>query len=364
MERIRLGIVGASAETGWAKQSHIPALRALPEYEFIAACTSRPESAERAAEVYRTRYAFSDYRDLVRCPEVDAVTIAVRVPWHREIAIAALREGKHVYCEWPLAPTVAEAEEMAEAAHRSGLKHQVGLQGKFAPWVQYVKELVQVGTLGRIFTVNARLSLRHSYMRPGMEWAAKRASGNHILWIQVPHILILIVEALGDLVEVSAQVRTQFSRWRLPDSERLIEADAPDNVAIHGQLANGAALSAHFAYVPAVSTGWRLEVYGEKGTLVASSPTVGHVVPNRLEGSFEGATELSELEVPERFRWVPPGVPPTGALNIAQAYRRFSQAVLSDGPSEPTFDTGLRFLRILTAIEQSSRDGGRRVRLN
>lgn len=363
MERIRLGIVGASAERGWARETHIPALQALPEYELTALCTSRPESAKRASEVYDTKYAFSDYRELVRCPEVDAVIISVRVPWHREIATAALNEGKHVYCEWPMAATMVEAEEMVETARRSGMKNQVGMQGHFAPWVQYVKELVQEGKLGRIFSVNARLSIPHRYMRPGMEWAANRAGGNHILWIQVPHMLTLIFGVLGELAEVSAQVRTQFSHWHIPGSEKVIEADAPDNVAIHGTLVNGADFSAHFAYVPTAPLGWRLEIYGEKGTLVASTPMVAHVVPNRLEASFQGETELRELQVPERFCWVPAEVP-MNALNIAQAFRRFAQAILNDGPSEPNFATGLRFLKILTAVDQSSREGGKRVKLS
>ena len=99
MDRIRLGIVGASPERGWGKNTHIPAIEHLPEYELVAVCTSRKETADQAAAAYGARHAFSDYRDLVRCADVDVVTIAVRVPWHREIALAALAEGKHVYAE-------------------------------------------------------------------------------------------------------------------------------------------------------------------------------------------------------------------------------------------------------------------------
>ena len=359
MERIRLGIVGASPERGWGKNTHIPAIEHLPEYELTAVCTSRQESADAAASAYGARHAFADYHDLVECSDVDAVTIAVRVPWHREIALAALAAGKHVYCEWPIAQNREEAVEMVQAADAAGLKNMVGLQGRFAPWVRYVKELVDDGTLGRIYSVNARLGIGHGYQRPGMAWAAKKEAGNHLLAIYVPHQLELIFSTVGRLAEGSAQVGTQFSPWILPDEPEPIEADAPDNVAVHGTLVNGAALSFHAAFVPAASTGWRLEIYGEKGTVIATARSGGHSNVNRLEGALDGGTEFHEIEVPSRFRLVPADVPSTAALNVAHAYREFAQAISEERSAEPDFAYGLRTLNMLVAIEQSSEEGRR-----
>ncbi len=150
MDRIRLGIIGASAEHGWGKMTHVPAIEHLPEVELTAVCTSSEETAAAAASAYGVRYGFADYHELVQCDEVDAVTIVVRVPWHREMALAALAAGKHVYCEWPLAQNIEEGVEMVDAAKATGLKNMIGLQGRFAPWVRYVKELVDDGTLGRV----------------------------------------------------------------------------------------------------------------------------------------------------------------------------------------------------------------------
>ena len=362
MESIRLGIVGASPERGWGKNTHIPAIEHLPEYELTAVCTSRQESADAAASAYGARHAFADYRDLIQCTDVDAVTIAVRVPWHREMALAALEAGKHVYCEWPIAQSREEAVEMVQAADTAGLKNMVGLQGRFAPWVRYVKELVDDGTLGRIYSVNARLGIGHGYQRPGMAWAAKKEAGNHLLAIYVPHQLELIFHTVGRLAEGSAQVGTQFSPWVLPDEPEPIEADAPDNVAVQGTLVGGAALSFHAAFVPAASTGWRLEVYGEKGTVIATARSGGHSNVNHLEGALDGGSEFRELEVPERFRSVPVDVPSTAALNVAHAYREFAQAIAEERPADPDFAYGLRTLDMLAAFEHSS-DEGRRLAL-
>ncbi len=359
MDRIRLGIVGASPERGWGKNTHIPAIEHLSEFELVAVCTSRQETAEKAASAYGARQAFWDYHDLVQSSDIDVVTIAVRVPWHREIALAALAAGKHVYCEWPLARDPKEGAEMVKAAGAAGLKNIVGLQGRFAPWVRYVKELVDDGTLGRVYSVNARLGIAHGYQRPGMAWAAKKEAGNHMLAIYVPHQLELIFHTVGRLAEGSAQVRTQFSPWVLPDEPEPIEADAPDNVALHGTLVGGAALSFHAAFVPSASTGWRLEIYGEKGTVIATARSGGHSNVNRLEGALNGESTFQELEVPERFRLVPEAVPSTSALNVAHAYREFAQAIAGDRPAEPDFAYGLTTLDLLAAIEASSDSGGR-----
>ena len=359
MERIRLGIVGASPERGWGKNTHIPAIEHLSEFELTAVCTSRQETAQKAASAYGARHAFWDYHELVQSSDIDAVTIAVRVPWHREIALAALAAGKHVYCEWPLARDPKEGAEMVKAAGAAGLKNIVGLQGRFAPWVRYVKELVDDGTLGRIYSVNARLGIAHGYQRPGMAWAAKKEAGNHMLAIYVPHQLELIFHTVGRLAEGSAQVRTQFSPWVLPDEPEPIEADAPDNVALHGTLVGGAALSFHAAFVPAASTGWRLEIYGEKGTVVATARSGGHSNVNRLEGALNGESTFQELDVPERFRLVPEAVPSTSALNVAHAYREFAQAIAGDRPAEPDFAYGLTTLDLLAAIDASSESGSR-----
>jgi predicted dehydrogenase len=142
---VRVGIVGATVDRGWGWRSHIPALRSLPELDLAAVCTAHQETAEAAAAATGARHAFSDYRALIACPDVDLVTIAVRVPWHREMALAAIQAGKHVYCEWPLGTNLTEVEEMAAAARARGVRAMPGLQGRAAPWVLHLKQLISEG---------------------------------------------------------------------------------------------------------------------------------------------------------------------------------------------------------------------------
>jgi len=150
--KIRVGIVGASASRGFASIAHIPALRALPQFEIVAIGTTRQETAEAAARHYQVPLAFADARELARHPDVDLVTVSVKVPDHYEPVVAAIEAGKHVYCEWPLGRDTAEAERMLDAAERRGIRHAVGLQGQMSPAINYAKDLIAEGYVGRVLS--------------------------------------------------------------------------------------------------------------------------------------------------------------------------------------------------------------------
>src|SRR5207237_8843699 len=103
LKRIRVGIIGANPDRGWAAQAHIPALKSLADdFEITALSTSRRESADAARKRFGVSLAFDNHDELVRSDGVDVVAVTVKVPHHLELATAALNAGKAVYCEWPL----------------------------------------------------------------------------------------------------------------------------------------------------------------------------------------------------------------------------------------------------------------------
>jgi hypothetical protein len=118
-ERIRVGIIGANVRYGWGRDAHIPALSALPEFEITAVCTSRQETADETAKHFGIPHAFADPYKMVQHPDVDLVLISVRVPFHHQLGMAALRAGKHLFCEWPLAATTEQAQQMRDLAVRN-----------------------------------------------------------------------------------------------------------------------------------------------------------------------------------------------------------------------------------------------------
>src|SRR5262245_33227244 len=129
-DKIRLGMVGANINANWALESHYPALLASPDVELTAVCTTRRESAEEARDALGARFAFSDWREMVKSPEIDAVAVVVKVTEHFGPTKGALEAGKHVFTEWPLGKNSAEAEELAALARGSGLQTVVGLQAR------------------------------------------------------------------------------------------------------------------------------------------------------------------------------------------------------------------------------------------
>src|SRR5690242_13163170 len=125
--KIRVGLVGVSPGRGFASIAHVPALRSLPDFEIVALCTTRQETADAAAKHYGVPLAFSDPAKLAAHPDVDLVAVTVKVPDHYPPVMAAIEAGKHVYCEWPLGRNTEEAQRMADAAAQRGVRHMVGL---------------------------------------------------------------------------------------------------------------------------------------------------------------------------------------------------------------------------------------------
>jgi len=94
-KRIRVGIIGANPDRGWAAEAHIPALKSLSDdFEITALSTSRRESADAASKLFGVPVAFDNHQDLVNRADVDIVAITVKVPHHLELATAALDAGK------------------------------------------------------------------------------------------------------------------------------------------------------------------------------------------------------------------------------------------------------------------------------
>src|SRR5207244_4149973 len=152
-KRIRVGIIGANPDRGWAAQAHIPALKSLSDdFEITALSTSRRESADAAGKLFGVPLAFDHHQDLVNSSAVDVVAVTVKVPHHLELATAALDAGKAVYCEWPLGNGLKEAETLAALAKKKGVLAVAGLQARSAPSVAYVHDLIEQGYVGEVLS--------------------------------------------------------------------------------------------------------------------------------------------------------------------------------------------------------------------
>jgi predicted dehydrogenase len=364
--RFGVGIVGVEPGRSWAARGHIPALRALSEsFEIIGVANTNKSSAEAAAAATGLPRAFADVAELVAAPEVDIVTVAVKVPPHLEIVKAAIAAGKHVYCEWPLGNGLAEAEEMAALARAKGVLGVVGTQARVAPEIEHMRHLIGSGFVGSVLSTT--LVARGGALQGGgsipdkKTWAylLDRRNGATLLTIPLGHTPAAVRDVLGDVAEVSSVLAVRRPVALAVDTGERLPVTAPDQVLVSGVFASGVPLSIHYRGGAARDgCGLFWEIHGTAGDIRLSGPS-GHtqMVKLSLTGARGEEKTFSPIEVPASYRagW-PEDVEPG---NVARLYARMARDLREGTRIAPSFEDAVAVHRIIAAIEQAAETGNR-----
>lgn len=361
MAKIGVGIIGASPN-GWAATGHVPALKALPDYELRAISTTRRESADAASKKFGVPAGYNDHRDLIARADVDLVVVAVKVAHHRSLVSEALAAGKAVYSEWPLGTSLEEAADLADRARAAGVRTAIGLQGRFAPAVRHTRDLIVNGYLGKV--------LGTTLVGSGVAWGGEtdrahayifdEASGATTLEVPVMHALEALHFVVGDFDKVSANLVQGRTEVRLMDEGVTIPVTAPDQVSVTGTLRDGSAASVFYRGASSRANNLRWEINGTKGDLVLTASGINgnlQVVDLLLEGGRGADTTVTPIDIPDRyFAGIPRGL--TGpAHNVAQVYAALATDFRDGSRTVPGFDHALERHRLLEAIKQASRTG-------
>lgn len=364
--RFKVGIVGLQPGRSWAARAHIPALRALSDtFEIIGVANTSRASAEAAAVATGLPRAFGNVAELVATPEVDIVTVAVKVPPHLEIVKAAIGAGKHVYCEWPLGNGLAEAEEMTALAQAKGVLGVVGTQARAAPEIQYLKHLIDDGFVGDVLSTT--LIARGGALQGGAAipnkktWAylLDRSNGATLLTIPLGHTLAAVRDVLGDMAEVSSVLAVRRPTALAVDTGETLPVTAPDQVLVSGVFASGVPIAIHYRGGAARDgDGLFWEIHGTDGDIRVSGPS-GHtqMVQLSLKGARGGEKLFRSLEVPGAYRvgW-PADVEPG---NVARLYAAMAQDLREGTRTAPSFEDAVAVHRIISAIETAAQNGCR-----
>jgi predicted dehydrogenase len=361
--KIRVGIVGANAQRGFASVAHIPALQALPQFEIAAVCTTNRQSAEAAARHYGVPLAVADAAELARDPSVDLVTVSVKVPDHYAAVMAAIAAGKHVYCEWPLGRDSGEAVQMLEAAERQGVCHAVGLQGRMSPAINYVKDLVADGYVGRPLTATMIGCAPNWGAAIDRAYQADRANGANLLTITGGHQIDALCYCLGEFREVSAFAVSQREQIVLEATGEMVAKNVPDQLVVGGIVGDRTVASFQIRGGMRRGTAFLFEIHGEDGDLALSATTRDSMQRQelRVRGARGSAGELTELPIPASYRWVPEGMPTDSRYNVAQLYLRLAESIGAGRPAAPGFDAALTRHRLLEAIVRASESGRKQI---
>jgi predicted dehydrogenase len=355
--RIRIGVIGANGGSDrWGARAHIPAVTALPEAELVAVCTAREETARRAQQRTGASLAFWDYESMVRSPEIDLVTVAVRISLHHPIVMAALQAGKHVFCEWPLALNHAQATEMSQLAQTKGVIHAVGTQARFSPGIMYGKALMEEAYVGKPLLYHMTHFLSGAIEpRPSHRWWSTRAEeGGGAILIALGHALDVVRWYLGEVEAVCGSVQTLVPETHFVDTGEVVQVDAIDTVACMARMANGLSGTVHVSNACKGGGGFRLEIYGTEGRLLVESSHMVQYSPAKVYAA-RGNAPLQELPVPARFYEVTELAADSQAFQVAQLLRCCLQAITGGEEFHPNFGEAVALHRTIEALVHSSR---------
>lgn len=356
IERLRVGLIGATGR--WGPSAHIPAIQNLSETELYAVCTAHEETARSASEEYGVELFYHDDKVMNENPLIEAVSVAVRVPAHFELAKNAIEAGKHVFCEWPLGANLKEAEELASLARERKVHTMVGLQRRASPVYLKLQELVKEGYIGEVLSVNLQQLGGGVLSRTSdRSWQKDAQLGANTLTIGFGHAIDALCMIVGEIVEVSGLVRTQVPQWYEIDTKQFVDVTSPDNIMMAGTVESGAVVNANVGVHPYHGSGYKMEIFGRDGTLVLSSTGTEGL---KIRGGRKDDSELHEIEIPDRLTWVPEQVRDAGpAYEVGQMWANFAHSIRSGIPVEPGFDHAVRRHKLLDAIQQSSETGQR-----
>ena len=358
-----VGIIGVNPAWGWAAAAHIPALRALPNYEIRGLSSRSAESARAAGEAFGIKAVFADHEQLVIQPDIDVVAVTVRVPHHRELVSAALDAGKAVYCEWPLGRDLDEARAMAALAAEKGVRTVVGLQARQAPPIEFVQQLLSDGYVGEVLSTSmVGLSVLGGTLVQPNAYMLDKTNGANVVTVAFGHSLDTLNYVLGEFAELSAVSDLRRPLITIEGTGEQIVKTAPDQIAVIGTLKSGATASVHIREAVAGGTGFLWEINGTDGTLrITADAALPEIFPLTVAGAH-GRSELAELVVPTALtqKWpMLTNLEEAPAFNVARAYAAFAADIDNATHTVPDFADAVRRHEVIAAIERSAASGER-----
>jgi UDP-N-acetylglucosamine 3-dehydrogenase len=333
MKKLKIGVIGCGSI---AQHRHLPEYQVNSNVELVAVCDINQERAIEVAEKYGV-LSYTDYNELLKSGEVDAVSVCTPNYLHAPITIAALEAGLHVLCEKPMATSKEEAEAMIAAAEKSGKTLMIGHNQRFVPSHQKARELIANGEAGKIY------SFRTAFGHGGPEgWSV---DGKESWFFEKEKAFVGAMGDLGvhktdllryilgeEIVEVGSFVETNAKKF----------ADVDDNAVCVLKTESGiiGTLAASWAYVSKEDNS--TIIYGEKAILRLEDDPVNSLVVQYATGEVV-KYELGKIQSND-----------AGGQNNSHVIEHFVNAVLLDQEPLVTGEEGMKSLEVILAALKSN----------
>ncbi len=338
---VRVGVIGTGIGV-----AHIEALRQVAGVRVAAICSAQEARAAAVARRFAIPRATTDYRDLLG-DDIDAVVIATPPALHLAMGRDAFAAGKHVFCEKPLAASLAEAHALCAAARTAGRVRMVNYNMRFAAPYAHARALIDEGYLGDLALADARITMNPiDYLRsPNWSdsksgWFTDAAQGGGILAGSAgPHLVDFLLWFGGVIAEVATRTAVTRPEVTLADGTVVRDISGEDAFVVLARFAGGGMATIRAVPVAYHGGGFALELHGTRGSLV--------VERGKLRGATDRDRDLADIPLP------------TDATQDRVAIaRRFIDAVrANDTAAAPTFDDGLAAQAVLEASLTAAREG-------
>ncbi len=364
METIGVGLIG----TGYMGKCHALAwteVRAVfgdaPVIRRVALCEVEESLALRRADEFGFETATADWKALIADAAVDVVSITTPNAWHAPMAVAALEAGKHVWCEKPMAPALADAERMAAAARMSGKVAILGYNYVQSPAIRYIAKLLRRGAIGAVN--HFRIEMDEDYMADAeapFSWRSERTAGYCALDDFAVHPTSLVATLIGMPSEVFGEMRKPYPDRPDGGGRRGIENFDIATVLLRmGDGASGAIQVSRSAW--GRKGRLQLQIFGAKGAILFDQERFNEVSVYLAEGPVEDQGFRTVLMGPahppyERFIVAPGHQMGFNDLKIVEAHELLNR--IAGKPSLTIdFDQGLAIERVIHAAARSSAEG-------
>ncbi|KKO51826.1 oxidoreductase [Paenibacillus sp. DMB20] len=345
MQNIKIGIVG----TGFGAEVHAPIFSLHPGFEVRGIASVHRGIRKRSFKSLDGLAVYDDWIRLLNDEELDLITIASAPMLHSEMALTAIRKGLHVLCEKPLGMNADETSMMLKELGEKGVHGYVNFQWRMLPIRRKIKQIIENGELGAVRHIkyqgsfSANQQLQNQYRG----WEGKKESGGGFLFAVGSHMLdSLMWWTGGTIAQVYADLRTWVPFFKGSQGEEARDAD--DAFSIMGHFESGASFIVDFLAPGVNGTGWNLEIYGTRGTLVMKNDRTLEI------GFGEGFKEilLEQIEPPSQLD-IPAKLYYSGFYPMID----FIHQSITTGesiPIIPTFEDGHRVQTVLDAIFESA----------
>lgn len=368
---LNIGLVGY----GFMGRAHSNAYRKVGnffdlDYQPVlkAVCGRNRAKTEEFAARWGYESVETDWKKLVARKDIDAVDICVPNDLHMEIAIAAAKAGKMVLTEKPLARNAKEGEKMVAAVEKAKVPNMVWYNYRRVPAVMLIKQVVERGTLGRIYHYRTNF-LQDWTISPDVPqggtatWRLDvEAAGSGVTGDLLAHCIDTATWINGSISSLTAMTETFVKKRKHAETGKMQDVGIDDAAAVLTRFKNGSlGLFESTRYARGHKALYTLEINGERGSLSWNLHDLNYVqfFDHRTEGSMRGWTSIlvTDGEHPYLGRWWVPGLSIGYEHSFVHQVADFLEGLAKGKPAAPTFRDALDTTRVCDAILQSGKTG-------